>query len=109
MNELKHSGLGIASLITSIVAAMLVFLVLLVAGVLEASSEGGIDEESPLAVAIGLSLLAFLGVALAALGMGIGGLLQKNRKKVCAVLGTVFSALTLVGTLSLMVLGFAMD
>ncbi|MGU5664526.1 hypothetical protein [Aeromonas sanarellii] len=46
MEEKKHSGLGIASFITSIVSGLLIFLLIGVAGVMEASTPGGIDEES---------------------------------------------------------------
>ncbi|MDX9980739.1 MAG: hypothetical protein RBU25_12010 [Lentisphaeria bacterium] len=42
---------------------------------------------------------------LVALGLGIGGLIQKDRKKVFAILGTIFSGLTIGGVLLLMVLG----
>ena len=108
MEEKKHSGLGIASFITSIVSGLLIFLLLVVAGVMEASTPGGIDEESAGAVMVGLFLFAFLGATLVALGLGIAGLLQKERKKIFAILGTVFSALSLVVTIFIMIIGLAM-
>lgn len=108
MEEQKHSGLGIASFITSIVSGILIFLVIVIAGVMEASTPGGIDEESVGAVMVGLFLFAFLGAALVALGLGIGGLLQKERKKIFAILGTVFAAVSLVVTIFIMILGLAM-
>ena len=107
MDEPKHSGLGIASFITSMVAGVLIFLLIVIAGVMEASTPGGIDEESPAAVAIGLFLFAFIGLALVALGLGVGGLMQANRKKIFAILGTVFSSVSIVGTLFIMLLGLA--
>ncbi len=108
MEQQKHSGLGIASFITSIVSGILIFLVIVIAGVMEASTPGGIDEESAGAVMVGLFLFAFLGAALVALGLGIGGLLQKERKKIFAILGTVFSAVSFVGTIFIIILGLAM-
>jgi len=108
MEEKKHSGLGIASFITSIVSGLLIFLLIVVAGVMEASTPGGIDEESAGAVMVGLFLFAFLGAALVALGLGIAGLLQKERKKLFAILGTVFSAVSLVVTIFIMIIGLAM-
>jgi len=108
MEEKKHSGLGIASFITSIVSGLLIFLLIVVAGVMEASTPGGIDEESAGADMLGLFLFAFLGAALVALGLGIGGLLQKERKKIFAILGTVFSAVSLVVTIFIMIIGLAM-
>jgi hypothetical protein len=105
----KHSGLGIASFITSIVSGILIFLLIVIAGVMEASSPGGLDEESAGAVVVGLFLFAFLGASLVALGLGIGGLIQKERKNIFAILGTVFAAVSIVGTTFIMVLGLAMD
>ena len=108
MEEQKHSRLGIASFITSIVSGILIFLVIVIAGVMEASTPGGMDEESAGAVMVGLFLFAFLGAALVALGLGIGGLLQKERKKIFAILGTAFSSVSLVVTIFIMILGLAM-
>ena len=107
MEELKHSGLGITSFISSLVSGVLIFLLIALAGVMEATTPGGINEESASAILVGLFLFAFLFVALVALGLGIGGLLQKDRKKVFAVLGTVFSSVTIVGTLFVMMVGLA--
>ena len=108
MEEQKHSGLGIASFITSIISGILIFLTIVIAGIMEASTPGGIDAESAVAVTVGLSLFAFLGAALVALGLGIGGLLQKGRRKIFAILGTVFSVVSLVVTAFLMIVGLAM-
>jgi hypothetical protein len=105
MEDQKHSGLGIASFITSIVSGILLFLLIVIAGVMESSTPGGMDEESAGAIMVGLFLFAFLGAALVALGLGIGGLLQKGRKKIFAILGTVFSAVSLVGTIFIMMVG----
>ncbi len=109
MVEQKHSGLGIASFITSIVSGILIFLLMAVAGVMEATTPGGMDEEAAGTIIVGLLLIALLGASLVALGLGIGGLMQKERKKIYAILGTVFAAVTLVGTISIMILGFAMS
>jgi hypothetical protein len=108
MEVQKHSGLGIASFITSIVSGILILLLIVVAGVMEASTPGGLDEESAGAFIVGLFLIAFLMAALVALGLGIGGLLQKERKNIFAILGTVFSAVSLVVTIFIMILGIAM-
>lgn len=108
MEEQKHSGIGIVSFITSIISGICIFLILVIAGVMEASSPGGMDEESASAVVVGLSLFAFLGMALLALGLGIGGLFQKERKKIFAILGTVFSSISLLSTIFIIIVGLAM-
>ena len=72
---------------------------------METSTQGGMDEESTGALMFGL--YAFLGATLLALGLGIGGLLQKERNKIFAILGTVMSAVTFVGTIFLLIIGLA--
>jgi len=106
MEEQKHSGLGIASFITSIVSGILIFLIYVIAGAMEVSTPGGMDEK--FATAMSLFLLVFLEASLVALGLGIAGLLQKDRKKIFAILGTIFSAVTIVWMISIVMLGRAM-
>lgn len=124
----KHSGPGIASFIVSLVMAI-AYIVLIVtlasvvvrdfAGVLEGVDPGsqelppGLIEQiqnpefasSLLFVGVGF-MGAFAG-SLIALVLGIIGLLQKNRKKVFAVIGTILSGL-LVGIPALLFLSSMM-
>ena len=104
----KHSGLGIAAFITSITSGLLMFMLIVVAGVIEVTTSGGMDERSASAVIIGLLLFLFLFITLVALGLGISGLVQKDRKKIFAILGTIFSSMTMLGTLALLMIGLAM-
>jgi hypothetical protein len=108
MNELKHSGLGIASFITSIISGIILFTLVGIAGFLQATTPGGLDENSAAAVIIGLLLFAFVGALLVALGLGIGGLVQKERKKIYAVLGTVFATAFLLIMIFILILGLSM-
>lgn len=108
MEQLKHSGLGIASFITAIVSGVFVFLLVVIAGAIEVSTPGGMDEESAAAVIIGLLLFTLLGALLVSIGLGIAGLVQSNRKKIFAILGTVFSVAILLGTIFLLIIGLAM-
>jgi heme/copper-type cytochrome/quinol oxidase subunit 3 len=100
----KHSGLGIASFVMSVIAGIITFGLIVAATVVEMSSPDGMDEESMEAVLLGLSLIATLFVLLVSLGLGICGLFQSG-KKVFAILGVVFSACILFGTLGLMLIG----
>ena len=109
MEEQPHSGLGIASFILSIVSGVLIFLLVVVAGVIEATTPGGMDEESAVAVMVGLCLFALLFVSLVALVLGIAGLVQQDRKKIFAILGTVFSAVTILGTIGIVIVGLTMS
>ncbi len=107
---LKHSGLGVASFIISMLGGPGMFLMLVVAGVLAASVPGGkMDESSPAAVGLGLVLIGGIAFALVGVGLGIAGVAQKGRKKLFAVLGLVFNSLIVLGVAALMVIGMAMD
>jgi hypothetical protein len=103
--EKKHSGLGISSFIISTAIGVLMFLLFIVAGVMETSTPGGIDEDSTGAMLVGLFLIAFLVLDLLAIGLGIAGLIQKDRKKIFSILGVVFGASTIVITIFLMIIG----
>lgn len=107
--ELKHSGLGITSFALSILVGFLLFAAIAVAGVMESSRPGGLDEESPVAVVMGLGIIALLGLNLVAFGIGIGALFQRDRKKIFAILGTVFSSLIFLGCIALFVVGSMME
>jgi len=52
---------------------------------------GGIDETSKAVILMGLGIILALFILLISLGLGIGGLIQKERKKIFSVLGVVFS------------------
>lgn len=104
---LKHSGFGISSFIISIASVVLAFAMVAVAGIMESNTPGGVDEDSPEAMMVGLGII--LSALLAVLGavLGIVGCTLPNRNKIFAILGTVFNALVVLGLLGLMVLGLA--
>jgi hypothetical protein len=103
--EQKHSGIGIASFIISILGGILTFVVILIAGAIEGSTPGGMDENSAEAIVIGLSIISLFFLNILAVGLGVGGLVQKERKKIFAILGTIFSSFTVLLTIGLIVLG----
>src|SRR5262249_14243521 len=105
--EMKHSGLGIASFVIAVTVGLLEFVLLAIAGVLEVTTPGGIDENSPVAVVLGLTLLAGLLVNILGIGLGIAGLCESYRKKLFAVLGVVIGAVVLFGVLLVMAIGLA--
>lgn len=89
--EPAHSGFGIASFVVSIAASLLSIVLIVIAAILEVTTPGGMNEESVAAILVGLSMLGLFTAGIVALGLGIGGLFQKNRKKIFTVLGIVFS------------------
>lgn len=105
----KQSGLGIASFILSLLCGIGVFALFMFAGALEMSTPGGLDEDSLAMGLIGIGIIGFLAVSVVGLALGIAALVQTGRKKVFAILGTVFSALVLFGTGFLILLGLLVE
>ena len=101
----KHSGIGIASFILSIVVAIAMFFVFVFAAVMASRTHGVLDPNSLIAIVIGFGIVLCLVLDLVALGLGISGLLQKDRKKIFALLGTIFSASTIIGASTLIIIG----
>jgi hypothetical protein len=105
----KHSGFGIASFVISLLAGLLLFLTFVAIGMVSAASPEGIDEDSPIALLLGLLILAFMALAMIGLGLGIAGCCQPNRLKVFPVLGVVFSALSVIVPLGLILVGLSIE
>jgi hypothetical protein len=105
---MNHSGVGIASFVMSIAVGVFDFAVIVLAGFVEASTPGGMDEESVVAVLIGLAIFAGMFANLAGIGLGVAGLVQRGRKKVFAALGLAFNSLAILGIVFLMILGSMM-
>src|SRR5881398_2607814 len=84
------------------------FVAFLIATVLQTTTPGGIDKQSVGNILLGLFMIALLGVELIAIGLGVAGILQRERRKVFAILGTIFASVTIVGTLFLVLIGLAM-
>lgn len=106
--EPKHSGLGIASFAISILAGFLMFATVVIAGVLQIRTPGGLDDEAPVTIFIGLAIIGLVLLDLLAFVLGVAGLFQKNVKKVFAILGLILSGLTIVGIIALIVIGSAL-
>ncbi|PJK11928.1 hypothetical protein CO614_06265 [Lysobacteraceae bacterium NML120232] len=107
--EQKHASLGIASFVISILCGISMFALFGIAGIMEATSPGGIDEESIEASLLGLLLMALLFFHLLSIALGVAAMFQKQKKKLLAILGASFSTLVILITLFLMGLGLLMD
>jgi hypothetical protein len=91
-----HSRLGIASfsIIMTVGVLFLILSVLAEAMIAEMLRSGDFSETGMTAVGLGALLLVAAGIT--SLGLGIGGIAQSRRRRVFAVLGTVFSSLFLL-------------
>ncbi len=106
---LKHSGLGIASFVMSLFVGIFDFFLVFIAGMVEATSPGGMDEKSTIAVVLGLLLFLGFGLCLVGIGLGVAGLIQKKRKKIFSILGLVFNLAVIIVVLGIMALGLLMS
>jgi hypothetical protein len=105
----RQSGMGIASFVISLLCGAGMLATFAYAGYVEATTAGGMQDTSPVAIMIGMAMLLIAGLLVVGLGLGIGGLFQPDRRKVFAVLGAVFNGLVLLGGVTLVAIGLAMD
>ncbi|MGI9267875.1 MAG: hypothetical protein ACR2QY_10160 [Akkermansiaceae bacterium] len=90
-----HSKLGIASFVTGIVGGLSFFILCGSLGYMEMNTPGGIDETSKAVILMGLGIILALFILFISLGLGIRGLIQKERKRIFSILGFNFSFLIL--------------
>jgi hypothetical protein len=106
--ERPHGKLGIVSFVMALVTGLGEFVLIAIAGVMESSTPGGMDENSPKAMVLGLLLL--FGLLLAVLGaiLGIAGMFDSAKKRVFAVIGLCLNGLIVLLGIGMLVLGLAM-
>lgn len=105
--EPPHTGLGIASFIIGLFVGIGEMVVVGWTGYLATSKPGTITPEAPIAIILGLVMLAGLAAAFLGAGLGVGGLFHKNRRRIFAVLGLVFNVMILAAFMGLMAIGLA--
>ncbi|MMZ60724.1 hypothetical protein D3C76_705950 [compost metagenome] len=108
LHERKHSGPGITSFILSLTAIIGYFtsfflIATIMTSFMDQSPDAIIENLEQHSAIIGGGLLFIISgiLNLIALILGIIGLAIKNRKKVFAILGTVFSVISFVGIILL--------
>jgi len=109
MERSGQSRMGIASLLISIVNIIVTFILILIAGFWEANAPGGVDENSAAAVILGLCLFGTVGVNMVSIGLGIAAILQKQRIRICAFIGTSLATASLVFNVAIIALGMALE
>ena len=105
--SLSHSRWGIASFIIGLGVAFADFLVIAVAGFMQATTPGGIKDDKPIVMLIGFGIIGLFFVNLLGLGFGIAGLCESQRNKMFAVLGTIIGILTILAVCGLLAIGLA--
>jgi hypothetical protein len=95
----RYSGLGISSFVIGLVVAILEFVLLIVAGVIEITK--GLQSD-PLSLSV-IIVCLFTGVGLSCFGLGlsVGGLLQDKRKKTFSIFGFLLNFIIVLAMASL--------
>lgn len=106
-SQVKYSGLGIAAFVVSLVAGAFMLGLVVVSAMLGHYQPDSLDEDSPIAMLVGLLMFAAIVCDLCAAAMGIGSLFQRDRKKLYGVLGLVFALSGLLGSVALIVFGLS--
>ena len=94
---LKQSRLGIASFILSLISGIIIVGLAINAAVIYISSPEAFDDDSVGIAIMGLLMLLMIVFEVVALGLGIAGLVQHNKKKTYATIGTALSAMIIFG------------
>ena len=102
---LKHSGLGMASFVISIAQSIGTFVIFVAAGITGAGAEKSGKNTEVAFMVIGFLIIGAIFIHLVGLALGIAGAVQKQRKKLFAVLGLVFNALAVIFIALLMTIG----
>ncbi len=105
--NIGHCGIGITSFILSIVSLIAIVVMIGIAGYMAATTPGGMDEQAPEVILLGL-IVIFIGlVVFISLVLSIVSVVRKDRKKLFGILGLVFSLFTVLVVGGIMVLGLA--
>lgn len=91
--RLPHSGLGIASLVISVVSGIAFLATAVFSGLLYNSGNDAMYDLEAIFAILGLLLFAEIGGLVLAFGLGIAGLFQQNRNKSTAIIGTILSCI----------------
>jgi hypothetical protein len=102
--EHKHSGIGIASFVISTAVGCLMMAAICVAGILAAHRIPG-ERTYPGQTVVGLVIIFLAAADVAAIGLGIAALCQRGKNRLFGILGLVFSSLTILAVIGLMILG----
>jgi hypothetical protein len=101
----KESGLGIAAFLIGLASAGLELILVIAAGVFEATTPGGLGQESTQAILLGFGMLAGLGLALLGMLLAMVALFDAERGKIFALLGLLCCGMVLAGVLLIAAIG----
>jgi magnesium-transporting ATPase (P-type) len=101
----KHSGMGVVSFIISLLGFFIFVCAIIAGGIIAMKNPDALSQPSGASVVIGMLLLMGFFLCFVGIGLGIAGLVQKDRKKIFAILGLVFNSSIFIGMAILMIFG----
>jgi hypothetical protein len=104
---LRASGMGLASLVLSVVSGVAVIALVIAAGVMANRHGGTLDEKSVEAVTVGLGIMVGIVLNIVGLVLGIVAMLQRDRKKAIAIVGLTLNGVLLLLVVGLIIVGIA--
>lgn len=98
----KHSALGISSFVIGILQSLLTFSIIFIAGLTYNNQP---ENQGVIFTIVGLLIFGGIFIHLIGTGLGIAGLVQKNRKKIFSILGLIFNISCILIVLLLILVG----
>jgi hypothetical protein len=98
-NRTRHPVLGVISFVLPLLSVTFLIAMMVLAAV---SAGGKPAQQSPLTLVIGLGVCSTPALALVGLGLAIGSMFQRG-SKVFGILGIVFNAILLLGSILLLI------
>lgn len=99
----KHSKMGIASFVISLLQGLITIATIVMAGVV--TTWGPQSEHQTAFMIIGLIIFGGIFVHITGVGLGIAGICQRNTKKVLSILGLIFNIGAVLVVLFIMGIG----
>jgi hypothetical protein len=105
----KHSGIGIASFASSVLALLGICSYFAMVGVLSSTHSAAVAERISSLSWVIVALFCLVGIAtMVGLGLGIAAVVQKGTNKTFGILGLVFSGLIMLTICLLLIFGFGL-
>lgn len=104
----RHSIFGVISFLMGLGCGAVILACVGYSTYLEMTTPGGIDEQAPEVILIGLAMLGFMGLSILGGAIGFVGLFESESNKLFAILGTLTCAAVFLAPLALIIIGLAL-
>lgn len=105
----KHSGMGVVSFIISLLSFFIFVCTIIAGGIIAMKNPDTLSQPGGASVVIGMLILMGFFLCFVGIGLGIAGLVQKDRKKIFALLGLIFNSAVFIGVAAMIIMGLVMN